>query len=99
MKMRTHTEHHIHLSTLLSLSLSLSPSLCMTPTDSRVNLVPGKSGKNPFNAGLHRTILCRSACLTASDKVKIYSHTKWGAIPLTLAYSVSFSGLCTGLAI
>lgn len=47
-------------------------------------------------ATLPISVLWGSACLTASDKVKIDSRAKREAIPLTLAYSISF---CVALVI
>lgn len=96
MRMWSHFEHQINLSTCLYVSLSHSPP------ESRVNFVLVAS-ENPFIRGLHLaelqrlviSILCGSACLTVPDKVKIYSQTKWGAIPHTSAYSISFCALYT----
>lgn len=43
--MRSHLEHHIHLS-----ALSVSLSLSLTPTESRVNLVTGSEVKIRLSA-------------------------------------------------
>lgn len=97
MRMWSHFEHQI---TSLPVCMSLSLTL---PPESWVYFVLVAS-ENPFIRALHLaelqrlaiSILRGSACLTVPDKVKIYSQTKWGAIPHTSAYSISFCALYTG---
>lgn len=75
--MRSLSEHRITLSACLSVFLSVCPS------ESGVNLVPGSEGKSVYPRTTRRGAaplgyfnLVWNACLTAPDKVKIYSRTK-----------------------
>ena len=84
-------------STVPALLPAASP--CPTPPsppfEPRLNSVPGSS---EGGISVHRSAISirgGSGRLTAPDKVEIYSRTKWGAIPHTLAYSISFCALHT----
>ena len=89
----------VYLTVCLSVCLSVCPSL----PSNRKSIESCSEGKSVYprttRKELHRlavSILWESACLTAPDKVEIYSRTKWEAIPHTLAYSISFCALYTG---